>query len=108
MSDAFADALRTVERGRKSFPTIGNIFSNHWKNSEKFFQSLENWRKIFPIIGKFGAVFPTIGKLFSNHWKIRVLAASQQVVKGEKGKGKKKVRVYVVAGVVVGNNRKFF
>ena len=37
-----------------SFPTIGNFFSNHWKNGEKFFQSLENPRKIFPIVGKTG------------------------------------------------------
>ncbi len=35
------------------FPTIGKIFSNHWKNAENFFQSLENRRKIFPIVGKF-------------------------------------------------------
>jgi hypothetical protein len=34
-----------------------------------FFQSLENARKIFPIIGKNGVIFPTIGKIFSNHWK---------------------------------------
>jgi hypothetical protein len=33
----------------KSFPTIGNFFSNHWKNGGNFFQSLET---IFPIIGK--------------------------------------------------------
>ncbi|MBR4252141.1 MAG: hypothetical protein IKQ15_07590 [Kiritimatiellae bacterium] len=36
-----------------------------------FFQSLENGRKIFPIIGKNGRIFPTIGKKFSNHWKKR-------------------------------------
>ena len=36
---------------------------------ENFFQSLENARKFFPIIGKNGAIFPTIGKIFSNHWK---------------------------------------
>ncbi|MBR3582814.1 MAG: hypothetical protein IKO01_05150 [Kiritimatiellae bacterium] len=35
------------------FPTIGKIFSNHWKNPENFFQSLENRRKIFPIVGNF-------------------------------------------------------
>ena len=35
-----------------NFPTIGKIFSNHWKNAENFFQSLENGRKIFPIAGK--------------------------------------------------------
>ena len=34
-------------------------FSNHWK---KIFQSLENSRKFFPIIGK-------TAKHFSNHWK---------------------------------------
>ena len=36
----------------EKFPTIGKIFSNHWKNAENFFQSLENRRKIFPIVGK--------------------------------------------------------
>ena len=36
---------------------------------ENFFQSLENCRKIFPIIGKIGQNFPTIGNFFSNHWK---------------------------------------
>ena len=41
------------------FPPIGNIF----------FQSLENHRKIFPIIGKTAPIFPTIGNFFSNHWK---------------------------------------
>jgi hypothetical protein len=51
------------------FPTIGNFFSNHWKIPENFFQSLENRRKFFPIIGKFRPFFPTIGKLFSNRWK---------------------------------------
>ena len=39
---------------------------------ESFFQSLENCRKIFPIIGKIGSFFPTIGKYFSNHWKTPV------------------------------------
>ena len=39
------------------------------KRPENFFQSLENRRKIFPIIGKIGPNFPTIGKKFSNHWK---------------------------------------
>jgi hypothetical protein len=29
------------------FPTIGKIFSNHWKNTENFFQSLENGGKYF-------------------------------------------------------------
>jgi hypothetical protein len=37
--------------------------------AEKFFQSLENGRKIFPIIGKIAEIFPTIGNFFSNHWK---------------------------------------
>ena len=36
----------------RHFPTIGKIFSNHWKNHGTFFQSLENRRKIFPIVGK--------------------------------------------------------
>jgi hypothetical protein len=56
----------------------GNIFSNHWKMREKFFQSLEKTggffqplENIFPIIGKFAAGFPAIGKKFSNRWKIR-------------------------------------
>ena len=35
------------------FPTIGKFFSNHWKNTENFFQSLENRRKFFPIVGNF-------------------------------------------------------
>ena len=34
------------------FPTIGKKFSNHWKKAENFFQSLENRRKNFPIVGK--------------------------------------------------------
>jgi hypothetical protein len=55
---------------KPDFPTIGNFFSNHWKNGGNFFQSLENLRKNFPIIGKIGPVFPTIGKKFSNRWKI--------------------------------------
>ena len=42
------------------------IFSTHWKH---FFQSLENSRKNFPIIGKTAPIFPTIGNIFSNHWK---------------------------------------
>ena len=29
--------------------------------AEKFFQSLEKWRNIFPVIGKIGRNFPTIG-----------------------------------------------
>jgi hypothetical protein len=52
----------------KNFPTIGNIFSNHWKTAEKFFQSLEktagfsnHWKNIFQSLETF---FPTIGKLF--------------------------------------------
>ena len=39
------------------------------KRPEIFFQSLENRRKIFPIIGKTAPNFPTIGNIFSNHWK---------------------------------------
>ncbi len=39
-----------------NFPTIGKIFSNHWKKLENFFQSLENRRKIFPIVGKLAAL----------------------------------------------------
>ena len=58
-----------MTRTPKTFPTIGNFFSNHWKISEFFFQSLENRRIFFPIIGKLGPIFPTIGKKFSNHWK---------------------------------------
>jgi hypothetical protein len=53
----------------RNFPTIGKKFSNHWKKSENFFQSLENRIKIFPMVGKNGANFPTIGKKVSNHWK---------------------------------------
>ncbi|MBR4190901.1 MAG: hypothetical protein IKQ55_13200, partial [Kiritimatiellae bacterium] len=52
-----------------NFPTIGKLFSNHWKKYEKFFQSLENCRKFFPIVGKTAPIFPTIGKKVSNHWK---------------------------------------
>jgi hypothetical protein len=61
------------------FPIIGKtakIFSNHWKNPENFFQSLEKSAEIFqpleknfPIIGKIHNNFPTIGKKLSNHWK---------------------------------------
>ena len=43
----------------KSFPTIGKIFSNHWKTSEIFFQSLEKNGKIFQPLEK---NFPIIGK----------------------------------------------
>ena len=63
-------------RPPKTFPTIGNIFSIHWKTPEKFFQSLEKSARIFqpleknfPIIGKIHENFPTIGKKLSNHWK---------------------------------------
>ncbi len=52
------------------------------KRPENFFQSLENARKIFPIIGKNWRIFPTIGKLFSNHWKMAVPAAGQRIVQG--------------------------
>ena len=41
-----------IGKNRADFPTIGKIFSNHWKKRGNFFQSLENWRKIFPIVGK--------------------------------------------------------
>jgi hypothetical protein len=46
---------------RKRCPAAAEKFSNHWKN---IFQSLENLRKIFPIIGK-----PV--EIFSNGWKTR-------------------------------------
>jgi hypothetical protein len=46
---------------------------------ENFFQSLENARKIFPIIGKIGPILPTIGKIFSNHWKTAVFPMSYQI-----------------------------
>jgi pyruvate formate lyase activating enzyme len=45
---------------RKNFPTIGKIFSNHWKNAENFFQSLEKPGQIFQPLETF---FPIIGKL---------------------------------------------
>ena len=65
--------------------------------AENFFQSLENARKFFPIIGKTGPVFqpletffpiigklrrsfPTIGKKFSNHWKIRPFPPGHKIV----------------------------
>ena len=71
---------RTAPRARRK------RFSNHWKH---FFQSLENCRKFFPIVGKTGGIFqplennfpiigknalffPTIGKIFSNRWKTSV------------------------------------
>jgi hypothetical protein len=41
-----------IGKNGRIFPTIGKIFSNHWKNAEIFFQSLENRRKFFPIVGK--------------------------------------------------------
>jgi hypothetical protein len=47
--------------------------------AENFFQSLENARKIFPIIGKTAPNFPTIGKIFSNHWKTGLSPASYQI-----------------------------
>ena len=87
------------------FPIIGKIvgfFSNHWKlfqpffqslekldvRSAHFFQSLETFLRVFPIIGKAGralsALFPIIGNFFSrfsnvsrrssakaDHWKKR-------------------------------------
>ena len=40
-------------------------FSNHWK---LFFQSLENSRKIFPIIGKLAKFFP----IFENFPRVRL------------------------------------
>ena len=48
---------------------------------ETFFQSLENCRKFFPIIGKTGTIFPTIGKKFSNRWKTRALPRSDRIVR---------------------------
>ena len=45
----------------KSFPTIGNIFSIHWKTAEKFFQSLEKSAEVFQPLEK---NLPIIGKLF--------------------------------------------
>ncbi|MBR6020794.1 MAG: hypothetical protein IK066_00075, partial [Kiritimatiellae bacterium] len=33
---------------------------------KNFFQSLENLRKIFPIVGKTGQNFPTIGNIFGS------------------------------------------
>ncbi|MBR4189769.1 MAG: hypothetical protein IKQ55_07390 [Kiritimatiellae bacterium] len=45
------------------FPIIGKcpkIFSNHWKNREKFFQSLEKSAQIFQPLEK---KFPIIGKI---------------------------------------------
>ena len=48
-------------RDRRSFPTIGNFFSNHWKNGERFFQSLEkradfsnHWKKVFQSLENSG------------------------------------------------------
>jgi hypothetical protein len=46
------------------FPIVGkitNIFSNHWKTGEKFFQSLEKLAGFFQPLETF---FPIIGKLF--------------------------------------------
>ena len=43
------------------FPTIGKKVSNHWKKPENFFQSLENRRKIFPIVGKLLTPVPAKG-----------------------------------------------
>jgi peptide/nickel transport system permease protein len=50
----------------ENFPTIGKIFSNHWKTDEIFFQSLEktgdssnHWKKSFQSLEK---KFPIIGK----------------------------------------------
>jgi hypothetical protein len=53
---------------------------------ENFFQSLENCRKIFPMVGKNGVIFPTIGKKVSNHWKTWVLPASYQIGQNPGGK----------------------
>ena len=53
---------------------------------ENFFQSLENCRKIFPIIGKIGPVFPTIGNFFSNRWKTGLRPMGQRIVRGGKGR----------------------
>ncbi|MBR4189409.1 MAG: hypothetical protein IKQ55_05545 [Kiritimatiellae bacterium] len=43
------------------FPTIGKLFSNHWKNRGKFFQSLEKTSPFFQPLEK---KFPIVGKLF--------------------------------------------
>ena len=51
----------TIGKNGAIFPTIGKKFSNHWKKPEKFFQSLENRRKIFPIVGKLLTPFPEKG-----------------------------------------------
>ncbi len=46
---------------------------------KKLFQSLENARKIFPIIGKIRPFSSTIGKIFSNHWKTGLPPAGCQI-----------------------------
>jgi hypothetical protein len=40
---------------------IGNIFSNHWKKGEKFFQSLEKMHRFFQPLEN---IFPIIGNFF--------------------------------------------
>ncbi len=43
------------------FPPIGNIFSNHWKTTEKFFQSLEKPLQFFqPLANSPTLHFPSI------------------------------------------------
>ncbi|NCC53579.1 MAG: hypothetical protein EOM20_20545, partial [Spartobacteria bacterium] len=54
----------------KKFPIIGKknpVFSNHWKNHVKSFQSLEKNSPFFPIIGK-------MPKKVSNGWKLFFVA----------------------------------
>ena len=59
----------------------GAAASGGGHSRENCFQSLENGRKFFPIIGKSGLIFPTIGKKFSNHWKTLPLPAGQRIMR---------------------------
>ncbi len=63
--------VRAGKRGGKVFQPLETFFPIIGKTMKIFFQSLENGRNFFPIIGKNGTFFPTIGKKFSNGWKIR-------------------------------------
>ncbi len=47
------------------------------KRPKNSLQSLENCRKIFPIVGKNGRNFPAIGNIFANHWKTCGLPRAQ-------------------------------
>ena len=67
--------------GRRAFFQDGAAPTGGGQARENFFQSLENGRKIFPIIGKSGPIFPTIGKKFSNHWKTFPLPTGQRIVR---------------------------